>query len=319
MRMNDVIKLIDKANKAILLAHENEDADSVGSCFAMALALRNAGKSAVCVFSDSVPSHIAFMGDDYEIFDEEKCYESDLCICLDCGDIDRIGKRKKIFDAAANTLSIDHHHTNTRFADVNYVEGDAASTGEVLYKIFKQANIEITADIAKNLFASISSDTGSFKYSNVSCETMNIAGELIKTGINHTEISRLLHDTKTFEQIKFEAYVMGSIERYFDGKLTVITAKHEAFEKFDIDEKNTGDIVDIAKSIEGCMIAVSLKELQGKIKMSFRSNCQISVSDAAVSFGGGGHYMAAGATVSGKTLDELKADVVKTFEGLLND
>lgn len=317
--MNDIIEIMLKSDKISIIAHEDEDADSVGSCFAMKLALKSLGKTANCYFSAPIEKRIAFLGDDYAVFDENADYTADLCICLDCGDIKRLGKRIKVFESAKNTLSIDHHETNTMFAKINYVDAKASATAEILYGLFCQMGIGIDKDIAKNLYAAISSDTGSFKYSNVTPKTMQIAGELILTGINHSEIARNLHDTDELCVIRFRAQIMQNIEEYFDGRLTVITADDTLFEKYGITERDSGDIVDIARAVKGCEIAVSIRETKGKLKVSFRSNCEKSVSAIATSFGGGGHAKAAGAKITGKSLEEVKNEIIKAVGELLDD
>ena len=317
--MNDVIELILKSDKINIIAHEDEDADSVGSCFAMKLALQSLGKEANCCFSAPIEKRIAFLGDGYTVFDENADYTADLCICLDCGDIKRTGGRIKVLESARNTLSIDHHETNTGFAEVNFVDAKAAATGEILYTLFCEMGIGIDKEIAKNLYAAISADTGSFKYSNVTPKTMQIAGELILTGINHSEIARFLHDMDDIAVIKCKSELMQRIDSYFDGKLTVITADDELFEKYGITERDSGDIVNIARAVRGCEIAVSIRQTAEKIKVSFRSNGEKSVSQLAMLFGGGGHAKAAGAKITKKTADEVKEEIIRAVGELLND
>lgn len=317
--INDAISLILKANTINIIAHEDEDADSVGSCFAMKLALNQLGKNANCYFSSTIEKRIDFMGDEYSVFDENADYPADLCICLDCGDIQRLGKRKKVFEGAKSTLSIDHHETNTMFADVNVVEANASATAEILYGLFAEMGIKVDKDIAKNLYAAISADTGSFKYTNVTQKTMKIAGELIGTGIDHAKISRLLHDTEDIGVIRCKAEIMQNIEVYFGGRLTVVTADDALFEKFGITERDSGDIVNIAKMVKGCEIAVSIRETEDKIKVSFRSNGEKSVSKLAMLFGGGGHAKASGAKITGKTAETVKKEIIGAVEELIND
>lgn len=312
--MNDVIEIISGAEKISIIAHEDEDADAVGSCFAMKLALLQLGKSVKCYFSAPTEKHIQFMGSDYTVFDENTETEQDLCICLDCGDIKRLGRRVKIFEAAEHTLSIDHHETNTRFADVNYVDAKASATAEILYRLFAEMKIDISREIAENLYAAISADTGSFKYSNVTEQTMLIASKLIGKNIDHAKIARLLHDTDPIGVIKCKAEIMQNIEAYFDGRLTIVTATDAIFEKYGISERDSGDIVNLARAVSGCAVAVSIRETGDKIKISFRSNGEISVSQIAQDFGGGGHAMAAGAKLYGKTVLQAKAEVISAFE-----
>ncbi len=330
--MQKVINKILEADSIVILAHDREDADAAGSSFAMRLALIAMGKKAVCCFSDRLEKHLEFMDSDYQVFSGSEIPVYDLCLCLDCGDMKRIGKRAAVFDAAAATASIDHHETNTLFAEENYVEADAPATGEILYRMFLKMGVEITEDIARNLYTAISSDTGSFKYSNVRPETMRIAGELLKKDFDHAEIARNLYDLEPLELLRFKGHVMNSIELYANGKLSIISISDGLLNEYGISEKDTGDIVNVARSVKGCEIAVSVRETKRKIeagdppcereesliKISFRSNGRYTVSDIAGKFGGGGHSMAAGASVSGAGLEEVRAQVIKICEEALN-
>ncbi len=316
--MNKVIDLIKQANSVVILSHDSEDADAVGSSFAMRLALLGMGKDVRCIFSEITEERIRFLGEDYTIFDENDIPKADLCLCLDCGDVNRIGKRKAIFEAAKKTACIDHHFTNVGFCDADYIDSKAPATGEILYNLFTKMGIEITQDIAKQLYAAISSDTGSFKYSNVRPETFIIASELIKLDIDHAEIARKLFDTESLGVIKFKGYLMNNMEQHFDGKLNIVCAQDSLLKEYGIEEKDTGDIVNIPRGVKGCEIAVSIRETPEKKKISFRSNGKYHVSSLAEKFGGGGHIMASGAAVRSKSIDAIKEEVIKYCEEIFN-
>lgn len=316
--MNKVIDLIKQANSVVILSHDSEDADAIGSSFAMRLALLGMGKDAKCIFSEIPEERIRFLGDEYTVFDENDIPKADLCLCLDCGDVKRIGKRKAIFEAAEKTACIDHHFTNTGFCDADYIDSKAPATGEILYNLFIEMGVEITQPIARQLYVAISSDTGSFKYSNVRPETFNIASELIKRDIDHAEIARKLFDTESLGVIKFKGYLMNNMEQYFDGKLNIVCATDSLLNEYGISEKDTGDIVNIPRGVKGCEIAVSIRETPEKKKISFRSNGKYHVSSLAEKFGGGGHIMAAGAAVRSKSIEEIREDIIKYCEEIFN-
>ena len=316
--MNKVIDLIKQANSVVILSHDSEDADAIGSSFAMRLALLGMGKDAKCIFSDIPEERIRFLGDDYTVFDENDIEKADLCLCLDCGDVQRIGKRKAIFDAAEKTACIDHHFTNIGFCDADYIDSKAPATGEILYNLFTEMGVDITQPIARQLYAAISSDTGSFKYSNVRPETFNIAAELIKKDIDHAKIARKLFDTENLGVIKFKGYLMNNMEQYFGGKLNIVLATDSLLKEYGITEKDTGDIVNIPRGVKGCEIAVSIRETPEKKKISFRSNGNYHVLGLAEKFGGGGHIMAAGAAVRSKSIEEIKQDVIMYCEEIFN-
>lgn len=316
--MNKVIDLIKKADSVVILSHDSEDADAVGSSFAMLHALLGMGKDAQCVFSEIPEERLGFLGDEYTVFDETNIPEADLCLCLDCGDVKRIGKRQAIFQAAKTTACIDHHHTNVGFCDADYIDSKAPATGEILYELFLKMNVEITRDIARFLYAAISSDTGSFKYSNVRPETFIIASELIKKDIDHAEIARKLFETERLCLVKFKGHLMNNLEQYFDGKLNIVCATDSLMREYGIEIKDTGDIVNIPRSIKGCEIAVSIREGKDRVKVSFRSNGKYDVSTLAAKFGGGGHIMAAACAIRRKSVDEIKEEVIKYSEELIN-
>lgn len=316
--MKKLSEVIQKSNRIAILGHISEDADSVGSSLAMKRVLNNMGKKADVIFSAPLEKRLGFIGAEGLFLDDVKG-EYDLCICLDCGDAGRLGERKDVFDSAKATVSIDHHITNTNFADINYVVADACATGEILFDVFGAIGAEIDKKTAEYLFIAIASDSGSFKYSNVSPKTMRIAAELLEKGIDNAYISRMLFDTETEKAMRFKGVLMSRVETYIDTKLSLIAVEKDDFTKYGVDEKDMGDIVNIARMVDGCEIAVSIRETADKIKLSFRSNGKYDVGALAQKFGGGGHRMASGASVANMSFEETKDKVIKICGELLDD
>ncbi len=309
--MKQIIEKLQNAQTIAILSHISEDGDAMGSCYAMLHMLTKMGKNATVYVNDEVEDRLKFLGNDYVIYNSETKVEADLCVCLDCGDIKRLGDRVALVEQIGNSVNIDHHYTNTMYCDANYVEGDASSTGEVLYKLFKEMGQEIDKDIAKFLFTAICSDTGSFKFSSVTPQTMCIAAELIKFDIEHHKIARALFDTYTIEETRLRAEVMSSIESYCDDKVRIVCMSDEMLKKYGIDKKNSPSIVDIARGIEGTEIAIALIQNNEEIRVNLRANEYANVSDIATKFGGGGHIRAAGCRVKNMELEELKKKLVE--------
>lgn len=315
--MEEIIQKVKSANSVAVLSHVNEDPDTLGSCFAFAAVLRNMGKKAVVYVSGSIEKRLEFIGGGYEEYSPKVSYDHDLCVCLDCGDLGRLGERKRLFDSIENTVSIDHHYSNTLFADMNYVEGDASSTGEILYMFFEKLGVEITPEIARYLYIAICSDTGCFKFSNVSSKTMHIAGNLLECGIDNADISRRLFECDSLNAVMLKAEVTQSIESYYDGKLKLVVMTEALRRKYQIREKDLPSAVDIPRMIEGTEVAVCLKEQIGGVRVNLRANGSSDVSVVASKFGGGGHKKAAGCTVIGASMDEIKEKVVKECEYII--
>lgn len=310
--MLEVIEKIKAASSVAVFPHINEDPDALGSCFAFLEVLRQMGKEAVCYTNDRVEKHLDFIGGDYEVYDVNKQYAShDLALCLDCGDIDRLGDRKKLFDQIGNSANIDHHYTNTNFADANYVDGDASATAEILFELFGKMGVTMNKIIARYLYIAICSDTGCFKYSNVSPKTMRCAASLLEFEFNHAEIARLLFDTYAFNVMKLKSELMQNVRSYADGKINVVTADSSLYEKYGVEAKEVPNIVDIPRCVAGTEIAVCIKRQNGDIRVSLRSNGNADVSVAAVALGGGGHAKAAGCSVEAETIEEAEKIIVE--------
>ena len=313
--MENIIKIIKESKSIAILGHESEDADSVGSSLALMTALRNMGKSADVFLSAPLEKRLEFLDTD-GLFTEIAEDSYDLCLCVDSGDIQRLGKRYAIFENAKHTLNIDHHATNTFFAEFNLVKADISSAGEIVFDVIECLGAEIDKTIATYLYTAIASDTGSFKYSNVKSETFIKAAKLLEKGIDNAYISRMLFDTDEESVLRFKGYLMNKIVTYFMGKLTVISVSDDEFTKFGVDEKDMSDIVNIARSVKGTEIAVSARETGGKVKLSFRSNGKYEVDGIAQVFGGGGHKMASGATIVGGEIPEILDKVINYAEEL---
>ncbi len=316
--MKNIIEQIKKADTIAILGHISEDADSVGSSLAMQYALCKMGKKADVVFSGELENRLSFINAK-GIFKEEAEESYDLCLCLDSGDIGRFGDRVEIFKKAKATASVDHHFTNTNFAEFNYVVSDASACGEILYDVIASLGVEIDTTLAEYLFIAIASDTGSFKYSNVSPKTLRITAKLLEQGIDNAYLSRMLFDTETEAVMHFKGQLMSRVETYFDGKLSLIAVDKTEFQKNGVLERDMGDIVNIARQVAGCEIAVSVRETEEKVKISFRSNGKYDVGEIAMHFGGGGHKMASGAATSDVGFLEMKDRIIKFCGELFND
>ncbi len=318
MFFEQAIEKIQSAHTIAILAHISEDADAAGSSFAIAEMLRQMGKTAVCYLSDVLEKRLQFMGTDYVVYTEEEVPAYDLCIALDSGSIDRLGSRIEIFNRAAHTVNIDHHYTNTLFAEVNCVDGGISSTGELIFGLFREMHVSLTQPIAKHLYIAIASDTGCFKYSNVTPETMRIAAELMALNIPHADICRRLFDTNELDVLRFKGWVMQNIQSYYQGRVNLICVYEADFRRFNVREKDAGDIVNIPRSVSGTEIAVAIRRLADKTKISFRSNGRHNVAELALKFGGGGHERAAGATVAAD-IEDIAEQVIAVCGEIVHD
>lgn len=316
--MKKIIEKIKDSQNIIITAHISEDADAIGSTYAFAQALQDMGKKTTVLLSDEPEDKLKFLKCDYVVFEKGMEFDADLVVFLDSADEGRLGDRKILKDKFPN-VAIDHHYTNTLYADLSYVDGDASSTGELVYLFLEEMGAKITKSIAECLYAAISGDTGSFKYSCTSPRTMRVAAALMEKGIDHAEISRRIHEQEKIETVRLKGHLMSEIKSFFDGRLRMVTIDKELFKRFGVSEKNAGDVVNIPRMVEGTEIAVSIRETDEKIKLSFRSNGKYNVSDVAANFGGGGHVAAAGAAVLHAKLSDIEKKVIEVVGEIIND
>ncbi len=316
MNMDKITEVLKKAESVAVMGHISEDPDAVGSVFAAADVLSRLGKKVTCFMSEPVNDNLSFIMRDYTVFGEDMpTDEFDVCLCLDSGDIERLGKRIAIFNKSQITVNIDHHYTNTNFAQYNFVNGDAAATGEILYTLLGKLG-EINQYTAKCLYTAIAADTGSFKYSSAKPSTLRVAAQLLEYDIDHADIARLLFDTEELSVMRLRAAVMNNVKSYYGGKLNLVAIDGDLYEKYGVAENAVGDFVDIPRRIKGCDVAVCLKKRDDKIKVSLRSNGRVNVAEAALKLNGGGHKMAAGAAVNA-SMEETEKLVVELFEGVI--
>lgn len=316
--MQGVIDKINRARSIAVFPHVNEDPDALGSCFAFAKMMRKLGKEATVYVSGAVESRLAFIGTDYVMYDG-KTHSHDLCACIDCGDIDRITERKKMFSEINNSINIDHHYTNTLFADENYVDGNAAASAEILYELFRAMGAPLDSEIAKDLYTALCSDTGCFKYSNVSPKTMRTAADLLEYDFDHAEVARLLFDSESLAAARLKAEITGNIKSYADGKITLVVTDEKIGEKYGMNKADIPNLVEIPRRIEGSEIAVCIKKTDDGFRLNLRSNGDADVSKVAMKFGGGGHIKAAGATIHAPSAEEAERQAIEACMSALEE
>ncbi len=317
--MDNIAKIIKESDNIAIIAHTDEDCDALCSSLALREMLKNIGKNVIYFVSGPVEHRLSFFKNDYCIYDDsysENIY--DLVICLDSADEGRLGKRVDLLKKAKKSINIDHHYTNTMYADENRVNGDMSSTGEMIYDLFEEMNVSITSTIAEYLYSAIMGDTGCLKYSCASPKTVMIISKLMETGIDHAMLCRKLFDTETINAIKAKAEIMKNIKSYYNGLVSIVTIDEMELKQYNISEKDVGDIVNIPRCVEGTQIAVSLRKIPEKIKISFRSNGNYNVGEIAQKFGGGGHTMAAGASITGCSLEEAEEKVAAAIGEVIN-
>ena len=305
--MKLVLSDILKGKKRVALGgHVRPDGDCVGACMGLYLYLKDRYPDIhTDVYLEEVPEAYRMIQGTDEVktqITDGDVY--DLFICLDCGDAQRLGFSGPLFEHAKETLCIDHHISNDAFADHNYIVPDASSTSELVYTVLDKEKISLPS--AEALYMGIVHDTGVFQYSCTSPETMEIAADLMRKGINGNEIIDKTYYEKTYIQNQILGRALLESMLIMDKKCIVSVIRQKSMEFFQAKPSDLEGIVSQLRLTKGVEVAIFLHELSPqKFKVSLRSKGKVDVSEIAKFYGGGGHVRAAGVTMEGSSHDVI--------------
>jgi len=318
--MEKVIEAIKKHKKFLITAHVNLEGDSLGSQLAMMELLTALGKTALIIDNDPPPDHYKFLPKTSEIStDVARKRDYDAAIILDCPTLKRIGKVRDLIPKDKFIINIDHHISNEKFGHANWVDPNASSAGEMVYRLFKEMGVKLTKETALVLYIAILTDTGSFNYDNTSSATHEIAGELLGYGLDPASVSESVYERRSISDIKLLGMVLSSLKINKAGDVAYMEITREMLSKTGADILKSEGFINYARSIDKVKIAILFKEDpngSGKINVSFRAKGDVDVNGLAANFGGGGHVKASGCVVEG-SLAEVERKVLAKAEEVL--
>ncbi len=299
--MSELIQAVEKAGTIAIGGHVRPDGDCVGSCMGLYCYIQeNFPDKKVCVYLEEIPESFSYLKQE-QAFVTESHY--DLFISLDCGDAERLGEAYEVMKAADYVINVDHHITNTRFGNENYVR-EASSTCEILYTMLEDEKISYGTACA--FYTGILHDTGVFKHSNTTGETMRIAGCLMDKGIPFGKIIDGSFYNKTYKQLQIMGRCLLESVRIMDGRCLFSIVRKSVMDFYEAKPSDLDGIIDEMRTTEGVEVAILLDEREpGVFKVSMRSNEIVDVSTIARYFGGGGHVRAAGCSIEGEAFDVI--------------
>jgi phosphoesterase RecJ-like protein len=294
--------------RALMLGHVHPDADVLGTLLALGLALDARGWTVVYGGPHPAPGALDFLPgvERYEVL---KSIEGrfDVAVLTDCPNHDRTqGLIDQARAAATTILNIDHHPDNRRYGHVNWIEVSAAATGEMVYRLLVALDVKVTAAMATNLFTAIHTDTGSWRYSNVTAETFRISAELVAAGAEPAAVSSALYERRAADSLNFLGAALSRIQVSDGGRLAWLALPAGVVPESFIESE---DLVNYPRSIGSVRVACFLREIGDTVKVSLRGKGDVDVNRIAGRFGGGGHVNAAGCTIKGG-LDAVTTEVL---------
>ncbi len=304
------------SGRALMLGHVHPDADVLGTLLALGEALERRGWAVVAGGPHPAPGALDFLPgvNRYEVL---KTLEGrfDVVVLTDCPNPDRTeGLIDAARGAASTIVNVDHHPDNRRYGSVNWIDVGAAATGEMVYRLLVALDVALTPSMATNLFTAVHTDTGSFRYSNVTPETFRIASALTEAGANPAAVSSALYERRAPDALHWLGESLSRVRVSDDGRIAWLALPAGLVPERFIEAE---ELVNYPRSIATVKVGCLLRELGGgRVKVSLRAKGDVDVNRVAARFGGGGHANAAGCTIQGtlvgvteQVLDAVRAAV----------
>ena len=298
----EITAALDGAENILVASHVRPDGDALGSTIAFALWLKAKGKNVTAWNEEGVIQKFRYLPEwDIVTVPDPVPRAFDAVVALDNSVKNRLGA---VLDSVASTklfVNIDHHVSNEGYGDLNYIDPTAPATGQILYEFFKELGVEITPGMAGNLFAAISTDTGSFQYQGTSARTFAAASGLIAAGVDVAKLSLQMYESQPMRRLDLLRYALNQAKFDCDGRLASFSLPLSAVEEMGVLPEDNEGIIDHLRSVEGVVAAVFFEELpDNMVRVSSRSKDErVDVCKICRQFGGGGHPLAAGARIKG--------------------
>lgn len=316
---------IKKSKNILITLHTNPDGDSIGSSLALFHALTKIGKKVSVVSGDyslnsaflSLPGAKQIINKNFFDLDLSKF---DLYIINDIASPTQISRTQEItFPPTLKTIIIDHHITNTGFADINLIDSSYPATCQLIFDLFQTNRIKITPNIAACLFLGLYTDTGGFKYLGTTDKTFLAAAHITKI---YPEFHKLIFDLENNDhpdRLKFLSLILATVETHFSDSIAIASLSHQSIKDYNLNPSSisSSEIANILKSITGWQIGVAIIEYQSnnvKVSLRTRDADKYDLSILAAALGGGGHKAAAGLALKDTSIDEAKKLIIKTIK-----
>lgn len=312
--LNAAAEALLRAERVVLASHVNPDGDTLGSSLALALALRAMGKEAVPLSSDGVPEILRWLPGQQWVQRETDARDFDLAVVCDTGTLDRVGKARPAIESAPASICVDHHVAEGTFGQIRVVDSRAAATGELVYALLRAMQVPMTRDIANCLLCALITDTGSFRFMNVTPTTFRIAGALMRFGAYPSSISELVFENRSLASVKLLGRALDSLKTANRGRIAWAHVRARDFQELGATDEDTEGIVNHVRAVNTAVVAALFREVPGhRIRVSLRARDGFDVNRVARAFGGGGHKLAAGCHHD-PPLEAAEADLLAEIE-----
>ncbi len=308
----EIAAVLREKQRFVVVSHVRPDGDALGCTIAMGLSLRAMGKDVTLWNEDGMIEKLAFLpGSELVSTPPPEPRDFDVLVALDTATYPRLGSPLKSIGQTELTINIDHHISNPRYGDLAHIDATSPATGQILFELLSGQNMPLDRDIATNLFAAISTDTGSFQYAQTSARTYEIGAELVRLGVNVGGISRTLYESYPLRRLELLRVLLNHMKLSAERRLASFALSLHTAATLGAQPEDNEGLIDHLRGIDTVLVAVFFEELDGGlVRVSMRSKTPaLDVSVMCGRYGGGGHQLAAGARIRGE-LAEVEARVL---------
>ncbi|MGB9765375.1 MAG: DHH family phosphoesterase [Candidatus Saccharicenans sp.] len=312
----EIARKIAASQSIAVTSHLRPDGDSIYTSLALGEILDQLGKKVQIVIHDPIPFPFKEFPEVERIrIGQIEPEGVDLVILLECADVSRSGQTG--IDHLPK-INIDHHYSNSPYAEINWIDPGASAVGEMVYELLEPLQVRLTRRLAEFLYSAIFCDTGSFQFSNTTAKTFAVCHQLVEAGANPNLIADKILNNNTPSKIKLMGRILSTLKLNPAGNIAALALLQKDLKESGLEQVDMEDITTIARSIKGVEIVIFFKEMpSGEFRVSLRSKGEANSALIAEHYGGGGHKHAAGFTVIGD-FEKLYPEIIATVESLLS-
>lgn len=308
--VREVARFLKTLDRAAVTTHTGVDGDAIGSAVALVLLLRSLGAEAVFCHLEPVPNYLRWLLPDEPL---TRCPPDHDLLVTDTSRADRVGV--DLDEDSPVRLNLDHHEDNPLYGEYNIVDGAAAASAQIVAQLYEELAVPLEKRHAEAIYVGVSTDTGGFRFRNVSPEAHELVAGLLRAGAVPAEVDYRINRTGTVEQLKIVGFSLANAERF--GEAIISTVSNADYEKAGATELDSKESIDRLRTVAGVEVVAHLREVEGGTKASLRSE-RVDVGEVARRLGGGGHRLAAGYTTLDKSPEEAKEELLGLLEGVVN-
>lgn len=312
--LEETAALLRSNDRFLIVSHMRPDGDCLGSTLGLLLVLRALGKQVAGYNAGPLNGRWDWLPGIEHVRQDLPAWEPDWTVFVDCGGVNRVHDD---FQPQGRILNIDHHLTNTRFGDVNWIDVEACAVGEQVYLLAEELGVALTQEMATALYLSIMTDTGGFRYSNTTARALELGGRMVAAGAQPALVSQNVYETKTRGEIKLTGRVLNRLEFDCGGAMVWSELRTSDYQELGASAEDEPDgLSSEIRGIEGVEVSCLFNELaepEGGLRASFRGKGNVDCSAIATACGGGGHFNASGATLRGTDYEQARSRVLEAM------